>query len=209
MRSYAFLLGGGGATTTTTTTTLKAARLSPPITLRKAKSASHVLTMASVATITTPNGSEHNESDQPNTLPDPRAPSPAPRSDSNNDLSNEVSMLSTKLINAINHSTTLDDNLQHSRHDLEAARKRIAQLETEAKEHADALTEGVLVKRAEVDATMAQLRAELAEAKRERESADKGRKQMEVEVENLTSALFEEANTVCYKITKAARASTH
>lgn len=105
-------------------------------------------------------------------------------------------MLSTKLINAINHSTNLDDSLQQSRHELEAARQRIALLEIEAKERNDAITQGVLVKKAEVDANMAQLRAELAEARREREASDKSRKQMEIEVENLTSALFEEANTV-------------
>jgi len=105
-------------------------------------------------------------------------------------------MLSTKLINAINHSTSLDDNLQHSRHELEAARSRIAQLEAEAKEHAESVASGVLLKKAEVDATMAQLRAELQEAKKEREASDKAKRQMETEVENLTSALFEEANTV-------------
>lgn len=111
-------------------------------------------------------------------------------------------MLSTKLINAINHSTSLDDNLQHSRHELEAARSRIAQLETEAKEHAESVASGVLLKKAEVDATMAQLRAELQEARKEREASDKAKRQMETEVENLTSALFEEANTVSLKMAK-------
>jgi len=105
-------------------------------------------------------------------------------------------MLSTKLINAINHSTSLDDNLQHTRHELEAARSRNAQLEAEAKQHAESIASGVLLKKAEVDATMAQLRAELQEARKEREASDKAKRQVEMEVENLTSALFEEANTV-------------
>ena len=53
-----------------------------------------------------------------------------------------------------------------------------------------------MLKKAEVDATMAQLRAELQEARKEREASDKAKRQVEMEVENLTSALFEEANTV-------------
>ncbi|GAB7339666.1 hypothetical protein MBLNU457_6248t2 [Dothideomycetes sp. NU457] len=193
MRSYSFL---GGVTTPSTP---KTSKLAPPITLSKSKSASQVPTMATAATAS-PTGAIHSD-ELLNTIPDPRSPSPSPkpslsREESNTDLSNEISMLSTKLINAINHSTSLDDNLQHSRHELEAARSRIAQLETEAKEHAESVASGVLLKKAEVDATMAQLRAELQEAKREREASDKAKRQMEMEVENLTSALFEEANTM-------------
>jgi len=196
MRSYNFLIAGFTAQTPT-----KTSRTSPPATLIKAKSASHVPTMASIATPPTTNGSLHTDADNLNTIPDPRTPSPSQQMRNSTDatvpdLSNEVSMLSTKLINAINHSTNLDDSLQQSRHELEAARQRIALLEIEAKERNDAITQGVLVKKAEVDANMAQLRAELAEARREREASDKSRKQMEIEVENLTSALFEEANTV-------------
>jgi len=193
MRSYNFFAGAGPASSSPTTDT----KLSPPASLQKSKSASHVPTMATTATAA-PNGHVRTDTEFLNTLPDPRSPSPTlSRSPSSNDLSNEVSMLSTKLINAINHSTSLDDNLQHTRHDLEAAKKRVVQLESETKEHADAITSGVLLLKVDVDTNMAKLRAELAEARREREASDQAKKQMELEVENLTSALFEEANTVC------------
>lgn len=107
-----------------------------------------------------------------NTLADPRAPSPAPKfkgspADSVNhpDLSNEVAALSTKLINAINHQTALDDALQGTRHELEAARQRIAQVESE-----------------------------VVDEQRKRNVAERDKRGMEQELENLTSTLFEEAN---------------
>lgn len=141
------------------------------------------------------NGSLRPDSGSMNTIPDPRARTPSPTQEP--DLSNEVSMLSTKLINAINHSTNLDDTLQHTRHDLDAVRKQLAQAQLDVQRHADMITNGVLVKKAAVDAAMVQLRAEMAEARQQREAAEKGKKEMETELENLTSALFEEANTVC------------
>ena len=75
-----------------------------------------------------------------NTIPDPRSATPQPplsrhdSTDSHPDLSQEVSTLSTKLINAINHSTMLDDSLQQTRHELEAAREKLAQLEAQVRE---------------------------------------------------------------------------
>ena len=101
-------------------------------------------------------------------------------------------MLSTKLINAINYQTNLDDSLQQSRHELEAARRRIAQLEQDAQTHQSMISSGALVRKPQVDT----LRQELAESCKQRDIAEKGRKEMEVELETLTSALFEEANTV-------------
>lgn len=143
---------------------------------------------------------EGGDSTYLNTLPDPRTPSPArrtPSADSQHpDLSNEVAMLSTKLVNAINHQTNLDDTLQQTRHELEAARRRIADYEAQVKEHARLISTKVLVKKSEADASIKAMREELVEAQKQRDTAEKGRKEMEVELESLTSALFEEANTV-------------
>lgn len=141
-----------------------------------------------------------NDDDYLNTIPDPRTPSPNPprnnapedEQDQHPDLSNEVAMLSTKLINAINYQTNLDDSLQHARHELDAAKQRIAQLEQETQQHKLLVTSGALVTKQQVDS----LRQELTESQKQRDVAEKGRKEMEVELENLTSALFEEANTV-------------
>lgn len=104
-------------------------------------------------------------------------------------------MLSTKLINAINYQTNLDDSLQHTRHELDAAKQRVTQLEKETGNYKSMVSKGALVRKSEVDA----LKQELEESRKQRDIAEKGRKEMEVELENLTSALFEEANTVSMK----------
>jgi predicted translin family RNA/ssDNA-binding protein len=169
-------------------------------TLMKAKSASHLSTMKTFSTPPRGRSNFDSDSDYLNTIPDPRTPSPNPQrtspaedsEDQHPDLSNEVAMLSTKLINAINYQTNLDDSLQHTRHELEAARQRIAQLEQETQNHNSLVSSGALVNKAEVDT----LKQELTESQKQRDVAEKGRKEMEVELETLTSALFEEANTV-------------
>lgn len=166
-------------------------------TLVKAKSASH---LPKVAILSTPSrGRSHLDSDL-NTLPDPRTPSPAPRTSSSEsrhpDLSNEVAMLSTKLINAINHQTNLDDTLQQTRHELEATKRKLAESEARCERYSRMITTGILVKKADADTSVNKMKGELSEAQKQRDTAEKGRKDMEVELENLTSALFEEANTM-------------
>lgn len=136
------------------------------------------------------------------TLPDPRSRAMSPANDDlpspshHPDLSNEVATLSTKLINAINHQTNLDDSLTATRHELDAARDRIAQLEQQNKEHTDLVTQGVLVKKATYDLEKAKLITALAEEKRQKGIAEQERKKMEQDLENLSISLFEEANKV-------------
>jgi DNA-directed RNA polymerase sigma subunit (sigma70/sigma32) len=112
------------------------------------------------------------------------------------DLSNEVATLSNKLINAINHQTNLDDTLSETRHELETSRERIRQLEQENLEHADLLARGVLIRRTIADAEKLKLNAIIAEERRSRADVEKEKKSIEQELENLTTALFEEANKV-------------
>lgn len=146
-----------------------------------------------------------SEVDGMNTIPDPRAPTPQPaplsRQDSSDssphpDLSQEVSLLSTKLINAINHSTSLDDNLQQTRHELDSTKDRLAKLEAQNKEYEEWIATGQLVEK-EVFAKMEkQMISELQEERNRRAEAEKAKRKVDSEVENLTSALFEEANKV-------------
>ena len=110
------------------------------------------------------------------------------------DLSNEVSMLSTKLINAINHQTNLDDTLQHTRHELDWANQEVKRLRAEKQSLDDAIAQGVLVKKSEVDKTISMLRAELAKENASRESAEKAKRETDRELEDLTANLFDEAN---------------
>ncbi|GAB1727103.1 hypothetical protein NU195Hw_g8021t1 [Hortaea werneckii] len=115
-------------------------------------------------------------------------------SDYKPDLSAEVAMLSTKLVNAINYQTNLDDSLQATRHELERTQAELLRVTQAKAKYDDDITHGILVKKAHVDAQIAKLREELAKEKAAREASEKSRKQTEGELENLTTALFEEAN---------------
>jgi DNA repair ATPase RecN len=139
-----------------------------------------------------------------NTIPDPRSATPDPALSRNNstgsshpDLSDEVATLSTKLVNAINHQTNLDDSLQQTRHELDAAKKRVAELEALVRQYESSLGQGQLVEKEVYDKMEKQLSSELAEERRRRMEAEKAKRKTDAEVEALTTALFEEANTVC------------
>lgn len=143
-----------------------------------------------------------SESDGINTIPDPRTPTPQPRisrtnsTDSHPDFSQEVSTLSTKLINAINHSTMLDDSLQQTRHELEAAKKRLEQLEVQVRDHEQKVSKGLLVDKVVYDKMERQMTAELEEERKRRAEAERLKRNTDSEVEQLTAALFEEANVM-------------
>jgi chromosome segregation ATPase len=147
---------------------------------------------------------QSQESDAMNTIPDPRAPMPQIHISRNNstdsnmhpDLSQEVATLSTKLINAINHQTTLDDSLQHTRHELETAREQLARLEAQVKEHEAKVATGLLVDKVVYEKMEKQLSTDLEEERRRRIEAERQKRKTDNEVETLTAALFEEANVV-------------
>jgi hypothetical protein len=142
------------------------------------------------------------DSDGMNTISDPRIPTPKPpmsrhgSTDSHPDFSQEVSTLSTKLINAINHQTMLDDSLQQTRHELDSARTRLAQLEQQVKLHETKVAKGFLVDKVIYEKMERQLTAELQDERKRRAEAEKAKRNTDGEVEALTAALFEEANVV-------------
>jgi len=111
--------------------------------------------------------------------------------------------MNAKLVTAINHSASLDDSLQATRRELEEARQRIAQLETTTKQHQELVSDGLLVKKEDVE----KWRKELTEERKLRATAEKERKKMEQELETLTSQLFEEANQMVAEARKEAEAA--
>ncbi|KAH8171503.1 GDP/GTP exchange factor sec2p domain-containing protein [Sarocladium implicatum] len=122
------------------------------------------------------------------------------------DLSDEVASLSTKLINAINHQTFLDDTLSATRHELEAARERIRELEATNASQRETLSGEVWVQKSSVEAEKKVLRARAAEEKMKRMDTEIEKKKIEQELENLTAALFEEANKMVVKAKEEAKA---
>ncbi|KAH6630082.1 hypothetical protein B0J18DRAFT_407379 [Chaetomium sp. MPI-SDFR-AT-0129] len=148
------------------------------------------------------------------TIPDPRSRAMSPASGEvlmsspahHPDLNDEVATLSTKLINAINHQTALDDNLSATRVELERSQDRIRELEAEVEDQREMLSGDVWVRRKTVEAEKAMLVARAAEEKRARLDMEQQKKKIEQELENLTAALFEEANKMVISAKEDARA---
>ena len=139
--------------------------------------------------------------DEMSTIPDPRRsidpmrPGTAHSTpDRHPDLNDEVATLSTKLINAINHQTTLDDKLSATRHELEAAQSRIKELEEQNATQRDILAGDVWVRRSTLDQEKRAIHAKVLEERARTAEMEKAKKRIEQELENLTTALFEEAN---------------
>ncbi|KAF3054987.1 Rab guanine nucleotide exchange factor sec2 [Daldinia childiae] len=129
------------------------------------------------------------------TIPDPRTRAASIASSNlHPDLDQEVAALSTKLINAINHQTNLDDTLSATRQDLEASRERIKELEAIVARQQETLSGDVWVKRKNVESEKSKLLARIVEEKRLRGEVEKDKKKIEQELETLTVSLFEEAN---------------
>lgn len=138
------------------------------------------------------------------TIPDPRLRPPS-RNDGTEDtshtqhtqhpdLDHEVATLSTKLINALNHQTTLDDTLSAARQELEASHARIRDLEQVVAQQQETLSGDVWVKRSSVEEEKNKLLKRLIDEKRQRAEVEKGKRKIEQELETLTVSLFEEAN---------------
>ena len=116
------------------------------------------------------------------------------------DLNSEVATLSNKLISAINHQTNLDDTLAATRQELETSQKRVQVLELENSKHASLIASGFLVRKSEAEEQATKLVAKLAEERKRRTVVEKDKKGIEQELENLTTALFEEANQVSWRL---------
>lgn len=144
------------------------------------------------------------------TLPDPRSRrvSDSGQEDSatdspthHPDLSDEVATLSTKLINAINHQTALDDTLSATRHDLQTAHDRIRLLESQNASQREMMAGEVWVRRSTLDGEKKKMQDEKRSLQHKlddeifsRLQTEQEKRKIEQELENLTAALFEEAN---------------
>ncbi|KAL7815901.1 hypothetical protein V8C44DRAFT_303575 [Trichoderma aethiopicum] len=116
-------------------------------------------------------------------------------------LSDEVATLSTKLINAINHQTALDDTLSATRHELETSHERIRDLEAQLAAQREMMAGDVWIRRSTLEnerkvwlAEKKAMQRKLDEETTSRIETEKEKRKIEQELENLTTALFEEAN---------------
>ena len=135
--------------------------------------------------------------DSPNRSTSPQdSESMTPASTHHPDLDTEVTTLSNKLIDAINHQTSLEDSLADARHELEISKQRIRELGNYNSAYAEAISQGLLIPKVDVDGQVTRLREKAEEEQKLRAAADIEKRKIEIELETLTTALFEEANEV-------------
>ncbi|KAJ3472054.1 hypothetical protein NLG97_g11328 [Lecanicillium saksenae] len=141
--------------------------------------------------------------DEMSTLPDPRSRRVSNAEDQENDsdapshhpdLSDEIATLSTKLINAINHQTALDDTLTATRQELQTAHGRIRELEEQNESQREMMAGDVWIRRSTVETDKRAMKAKLDAEVVKRLDTESAKKKIEQELETLTTALFEEAN---------------
>ncbi|PHH50990.1 Rab guanine nucleotide exchange factor sec2 [Ceratocystis fimbriata CBS 114723] len=133
------------------------------------------------------------------TLPDPRMKFSEPKdsqSEATVALENEVTTLSNKLIGAINHQTVLDNALTETREELSRAKESIHRLEGVVTKQREMLSGDVWIRKKAYEAEKCDLIAKIGEEKKLRLDVESEKKAMERELEQLSTALFEEANNL-------------
>lgn len=145
------------------------------------------------------------------TIPDPRSRAMTPQPEGpitpsrEPDINEEVTTLSTKLINAINHQTHLDDTLSATRHELQEANDRIKKLEAQNASQREMLSGDIWVRKSTVESDKLAWQVKIAEERAKRVETEKAKKKIEQELENLTTALFEEANKMVIRAKEEAQ----
>ena len=71
------------------------------------------------------------------------------------------------------------------------------QLEAQVQKHDNMVADGILVNRKELEDSNVKLMTDLAAERTKRGTVEREKKSIELELETLTTALFEEANEVC------------
>lgn len=122
------------------------------------------------------------------------------------ELNDEVAALSTKLINAINNQTLLDDSLSNAQHELENAKGTIRSLEAQVASHKEMMHGDVWIRRSTVESEKRVMQGKVMEERNKRLEMEREKKKIEQELENLTTALFEEANKMVIKAKEEAKA---
>ncbi|CAK7204279.1 rab guanine nucleotide exchange factor S2 [Sporothrix eucalyptigena] len=186
--------------------------------LRKANSTTELTAAATneeaAATLSTPIrrlpsslSSSSIEDQDISTIPDPRLRAMRLASggkDANPE--DEITALSTKLIDAINHQSTLDDNLSRTRMELEESREQVRKLEELSARQKEFLAGGLWVRKSAVEEEKAQILAKSRDEKRLRLEAEAAKAKIELELETLTAELFEQANIMVAAAKEEARA---
>ena len=110
------------------------------------------------------------------------------------DANDEMTVLSDKLVSAIEHNSSLEEKVAETRRELEASRARISRLEAETKEHEERKSNGEYLTAQDAEELKRKANAEVEEERKQKTIVLQEKRGIEAELENLTVSLFDEAN---------------
>lgn len=112
------------------------------------------------------------------------------------DLVSQVTELNNKLVKSYDRVSDLEDNLHVTSSTLRNSTVKISQLELERSQHLSALNTGLLVEKSHVTSELTRLMEKATEEAARRGQAESARADIEKDLDDVSAALFDQANTM-------------
>jgi Rab guanine nucleotide exchange factor SEC2 len=112
------------------------------------------------------------------------------------DLVSQVTALNNKLVKSYDRVSDLEDDLHVTSSTLRSSSVKISELELERSQHLSALNTGLLVEKAHVTSELTRLMEKATEEAARRGQAESARSDIEKDLDDVSAALFDQANTM-------------
>ncbi|EJU05747.1 hypothetical protein DACRYDRAFT_113794 [Dacryopinax primogenitus] len=112
------------------------------------------------------------------------------------DLISQVTQLNAKLVKSYDRVSDLEDDVHVSNQNLRAAKLKVTALELERNEHLSALNTGLLVEREHVTQELKGMMERVSDEAAQRGQAETAKKAIEKDLDDLSAALFAQANAM-------------
>jgi Rab guanine nucleotide exchange factor SEC2 len=112
------------------------------------------------------------------------------------DLVSQVTELNNKLVKSYDRVSDLEDDLHVTASSLRSSSVKISQLELERSQHLSALNTGLLVEKSHVTAELTRVMEKATEEAARRGQAESARAAIEKDLDDVSAALFDQANTM-------------
>ena len=112
------------------------------------------------------------------------------------ELRSQVTGLNAKLVDSINRMSDLEDELSMAHNRILVHTTRLAELSKERDQYVSAMNTGLLVEKAHVTSEMQRMMERVVEETAQRGKAESDKTRIEAELEELSAALFNEANSM-------------
>jgi hypothetical protein len=112
------------------------------------------------------------------------------------DLVSQVTELNNKLVKSYDRVSDLEDDLHVTSSSLRSSSVKVSQLELERSQHLSALNTGLLVEKSHVTSELTRLMEKATEEAAKRGQAESARADIEKDLDDVSAALFDQANTM-------------